>query len=835
MTDLIGSAASPWEAAARMFEPTPVSPYLKDPVKWVEDKLGETLWSKQREVCESVVVNRKTAVRSCHNAGKSRVASRIASWFIDVHPPGEAFIVSTAPTYSQVHGILWEEIRNAAKVAESRGNPLPGRVLGSDQWKLDDGTLVGWGRKPADTDQHGFQGIHRRYVLVVVDEACHDDQTEVLTEFGWRLFSSLTGNERLLTMDQGTHQASYRFPERIVAKPYRGKMHLYEAKGANFCVTPDHDMYFHGRSHNRDTYWRKAPMSELSGKDNKYLKKTIVWNAPDVATFTIPELHSARKYFPPRVVDMDDWMRFLGWYLSEGHIITTGRPYVTGAGISQKDPVVLREIYDLCIRLGFPAKYYPNSNQVNIHCSQIGRHLVEYGKSCLEKTVPDYARMVSVRQMNLMLDEYVRGDGYRKGKGDIIYTSSPSMADALQEVILKTGRPSVVRRRALQGQVNDFGSHTATSSVDGYVVTRPHADSETKYYAKNDRLVDYNGMVYCASVPPEAMLFTRRNGYTMWSGNCGVPRQLWTAVEAITTGANVTILALGNPDDPNTEFADVCKPGSGWNSIRISAFDTPNLSGEKIPESLTPMMLDPEWVEDKRKRWGETSPRYVSKVLGEFPDIGEDVLISPALIRAAQERVLDPGPWSVLGVDVARYGSDRTIFCLRQGPVARIVGDHSTQSTMETTGKVIAAARDHSVAEIRVDGVGVGGGVVDRLLEQGHDVVDMQAGSGAVDSEHFLNSRAEWAWAIRTRMEDSDLDLDPEDDDLAAQLGALRYKFTSRGQIQIESKDEMRRRGLPSPDRADALMLTAASVAPIDQIVEPDEDEGPPEGSISSY
>ena len=501
-------AADPFEAAARMFEPPPVSPYLADPVGWCQDRLGEFLWSKQRQIAESVRDNRRTAVKSCHNAGKSWIASRIAAWWLDTHPPGEAFVVSTAPTYKQVHAILWEEIRAAAKKAAARSNPLPGRVLQSDEWKLDDGTLVGFGRKPADTDEHGFQGIHRRYVLVILDEAC------------------------------------------------------------------------------------------------------------------------------------------------------------------------------------------------------------------------------------------------------------------------------------------------------------------------------------------------------------GIPAQLWTAVEAITTNADCRILAIGNPDDPATEFNAVCKPGSGWNVVRISGLETPNMtadrvaaepgladlfdrlglgpSTEMVPDGLRPLMLDPGWVADKVRRWGAESPRFTSKVLGEFPDIGEDVLIPPAWIRAAQERVSEPGPWSVLGVDVARFGSDRTVFCLRRGPVARIVGDHAMQATTETVSKVIAVKREHRVAEIRVDGVGVGGGVVDQLVQLGHDVVDMQAGAGAVDNEHFLNARAEWYWALRERFESGDIDIDPLDDDLAAQLGSLKYKFTARQQIQIESKADMKKRGMPSPDRADALMLTAGATPLPDQVVE-DEDADDVEGSISLY
>lgn len=461
--------------------------YRGDPAAWVRDRLGEHLWSKQREIAESVRDHRRTAVKSCHDSGKSFIASRLAAWWLSVHPPGEAFVVSTAPTYQQVHAILWEEIRRAGAKAANLGHPLPGRVLLSDEWKLDDGTLIGWGRKPADTDEHGFQGIHRRYVLVIIDEAC------------------------------------------------------------------------------------------------------------------------------------------------------------------------------------------------------------------------------------------------------------------------------------------------------------------------------------------------------------GVPEQLWTAVEAVTTNRDCRILAIGNPDDPATEFAKVCAPGSGWAKVRISAFDTPNFTDEDVPEQLRPLLLDPDWVEDKRRRWGEESPRYISKVLGDFPEIGEDILISPAMIRAAQERDAQPGPQAVLGVDVARFGSDRTILLLRRGPVARVIGDYSKQSTTVTTGKVVAAVADHRVDEIRVDGVGVGGGVVDQLVEQGRDVLDMQSGAAAHDPEHFANARAEWYWALRQRFEQGDIDIDPDDDDLAAQLGAIRYKYTARGQVQIESKDDMRKRKQPSPDRADALMLTAAARPVADQIVDDEDFFDEAEAQISLY
>ena len=152
--------------------------YFEDPVAWAEDVLGINPWSKQRDVLNSVQDNIRTAVRSCHGSGKSFIASIIAAWWVSTRPLGEAIVVTTAPTYHQVHSILWEDIRkhhiNAAQRYKDGKSPmpLPGYITQSDQWKTDDGMLIGFGRKPADNNDHGFQGIHRRYVLVIVDESC---------------------------------------------------------------------------------------------------------------------------------------------------------------------------------------------------------------------------------------------------------------------------------------------------------------------------------------------------------------------------------------------------------------------------------------------------------------------------------------------------------------------------------------------------------------------------------------------------------------------------------------------------------------------------------------
>lgn len=153
------------EEAAERIRLAELLEHADNPAYWVKDVLGEHLWSKQVEIAESVRDNRYTAVHSAHDTGKSFVASRVVAWWLSTHEPGEAFVVSTAPSYSQVRAILWREIRAAHKKGRLRG-----RTNQTEWWM--DSAIVGYGRRPEDCDvATAFSGIHARYVLVVADEA----------------------------------------------------------------------------------------------------------------------------------------------------------------------------------------------------------------------------------------------------------------------------------------------------------------------------------------------------------------------------------------------------------------------------------------------------------------------------------------------------------------------------------------------------------------------------------------------------------------------------------------------------------------------------------------
>lgn len=458
------------DAAMRLMFPQPAI-YATKPADWIRDVLGEFVWSKQEEICDSVAANKYTAVKACHGPGKSFIAARIGAWWNNVHKLGDAFLVTTAPSWPQVQAILWRELRRAHR----RGN-LPGRITQDCKWHMgeseshSDEELIAMGRKPADYDEQAFQGLHARYILIILDEAC------------------------------------------------------------------------------------------------------------------------------------------------------------------------------------------------------------------------------------------------------------------------------------------------------------------------------------------------------------GIPVSLWNAVKTLDTNDNARILAIGNPDDPGSEFARVCKPGSGWNVISISAFETPNFTGEPIPDDVAENLVTPGWVADRTKDWGEGSPLYVSKILAEFPDISDEYLISPAMIEVGKQTDLPGIEKGRYGADIARMGVNKTVLYRNRGGQIRYVDSWGMLDTMQTTGRIVVILQKHHRANpvpVTVDATGVGGGVVDRLKEQEFNVTPHEGAARAWRPDKFVNRRSEAWWNFRVMLENGEIDLDPDDEVLQSQLQSVKWWINSSGKIQVEPKEDMMERGVESPDYADAVVLSTIHNTPV--------------------
>lgn len=444
----------------------------KDPVEWSKKVAGYELWSKQREILESVAKNKKTAVQSAHGTGKSLLASVLAAWWIDTHPYDDTVVISTAPSKNQVHGILWENIRQIHTKAN-----LAGVVQLSDNWVINR-KIVGQGRKPQDYSQHAFQGIHAKYILFILDEAC------------------------------------------------------------------------------------------------------------------------------------------------------------------------------------------------------------------------------------------------------------------------------------------------------------------------------------------------------------GINKWIWTSAITNTTTEHCRVLAIGNPDDPTSEFARVCKPGSGWNNIKISVWDAPFCTGEKVSEAAKEHLVDKTYLETARTEWGETSPIWRSKVDGEFPENDEFSVIPIGWYLAANERwnmFMDMPAASddegvvtrkIFGVDVARYGTDKTVICTRVGDVFTDFVEYTMKDTLETANLLMNKMNKKYDKAIIDMGGGSGAGVYDVLKSRGYKVEGFQAGARTklTDSSGklgFTRLRSAAWWKLREALDPSKgptIALPPVEK-LQGDLTAPKWEQKLDDKIQVEAKDDLRKRLARSTDYGDAAIM----------------------------
>lgn len=303
----------------------------------------------------------------------------------------------------------------------------------------------------------------------------------------------------------------------------------------------------------------------------------------------------------------------------------------------------------------------------------------------------------------------------------------------------------------------------------------------------------------------------------------GVPGWLWNAVDTLVTNEASRILAIGNPDDPTSTFGGRCDASTGSTRrageayftrlgarvIPIDAYATPNLTGEYVPEHLRELLVSREWVEGREAAWGRTNPLFVSKVRGLFPDRSTRNVISPALLRKAWDLDLPGVARGSFGVDVARsaHGDESSLYRDRGG-VIRHVDSWKEPDFTVTADRVERLTAHVPEVPVAVDTDGVGGGLFDLLRRRGKRVVAFSVNMPPRNPRDFDSRRTEVWWAARQELEAGLWDLDEADEELAAQLAAPRWRIDGRGRIHVETKDELAKRGISSPDRADAAIMS---------------------------
>jgi hypothetical protein len=333
----------------------------------------------------------------------------------------------------------------------------------------------------------------------------------------------------------------------------------------------------------------------------------------------------------------------------------------------------------------------------------------------------------------------------------------------------------------------------------------------------------------------------------------GLPQWVYDAAEGSMTGGNSKILEISTTDgaDQATPFyIHHHKESKQWKTIHLSAFDSPFVDkknfkyletkdfridsvdcaelykfkkpvrgkewDEKLEEKI--QITSEEWIKDKAIIWRKSrADLWRTKVLGELEDVTEHSILPLAWVESAIDAdIVLTDNISEYGLDVGRGGDPSVMIKRIDGKVLWVYG-WVDDDTMATTGETIRLRDDAGI--IKVDMIGVGAGVFDRLSEQGYPVIgiDSRNKPSAEKEKEFLNLRAEMWFFLR------DLFLQqytkgnvlsiPDDEELTEELTAVKYKTHSNGKIKIEEKDEIKKRLGRSPNKADALVYCFADIS----------------------
>ena len=294
----------------------------------------------------------------------------------------------------------------------------------------------------------------------------------------------------------------------------------------------------------------------------------------------------------------------------------------------------------------------------------------------------------------------------------------------------------------------------------------------------------------------------------------GLTEEMIDALGNITSTKNSRRVLICNPTNPASHIAKLFKnKPKNWTFHTISVLNSPNFTDERYvtPPEVLEALSDESFVESKREEYGEGSPRWMSRIEGEFAwDQGDTLFKSEDLAKAYDAELPPSDDLPRLGVDVARSkdGDTNTIYEYRGGEL-KFVDEWNEANAMNTARKVHQTAMERGVSEVRIDGTGMGGPIADAIFEMSegkYEVIEILGSDPSPDKHRWYNFRAWSFWLFQDRMSKGEIHIDVGDSQLADELLGMEKKERVAGHnsLLLESKKDMRKRGVSSPNRADA-------------------------------
>ncbi len=350
---------------------------------------------------------------------------------------------------------------------------------------------------------------------------CYDEETEVLTQGGWKRFRDVSLEDRFASVNPESDEIEYHRPSAVVQFDHHKKMVRIRNRATDLLVTLDHQMF--GQEATR--YRKKKQWTFVKAKNLPHqfvVPRSGCWKGKEEAVFSLPALRGrsghglSRDKFQPLLMAMDHWLAFLGLWLAEGW--TSEKSYQVG--ISQVNARKARAVQETIERL--PFRFRKVKGGWKCYDKRLWAYLKPFGHA-LTKYIPSEYKEQSPRQLAILFDHMCLGDGNKQRTGfRIYYTSSPRLADDVQELLLKMGRVGIVKRRLRRG--GKIGTRVFQKVHPCYEVIERIQKTNAWLDRRDTTVVDYKGRVYCVTVPYHT-LYVRRNGKPLWCGNTSM---FWT-------------------------------------------------------------------------------------------------------------------------------------------------------------------------------------------------------------------------------------------------------------------------------------------------------------------
>ena len=363
------------------------------------------------------------------------------------------------------------------------------------------------------------------------DKLCYDPQTEVLTSMGWKPVADVTPLDEVASLNE-TGYLEYVHPVAVHNYPHAGEMYSLETTQVSLLVTPDHSLY---AKRSKVKPYALIPAKELYGKTYR-LQSNALWMGEDPETITLENSGYTRKIgqggvgtkdVPPVVLPAELYMMFLGIYLTDGHVVYQPDHGTYALAVTQVKPKHREKLINALKDQNINYTENKTNSQLLIHSRGLAEHFRLIGKT-KDKHIPNGVFKLSARLLKILHEWMIWGNG-SVSTTTSFYTGSQRLVGDYQRLCLYIGYAARVATCLAEDKPDCIKGVPVKTKSDSYVaytylkktnpeINHSHAKEQGR---QKEEWVQYDGRVYCVSLPKNHVLYVRRNGRPIWCGNSG--------------------------------------------------------------------------------------------------------------------------------------------------------------------------------------------------------------------------------------------------------------------------------------------------------------------------